>query len=58
MFRAQQQQQNNQKYPNPFDEKVTGILIIYPTLMVHVIEVLMKFKANKSFSIFKMLVFI
>jgi len=28
----------NQKNPNPFQEKCTGILIIYPTLFFHVIE--------------------
>ena len=46
MFRAlQQQQQQTQKDPanakpvDPFQEKVTGVLIIYPTLMIHVIEV-------------------
>ncbi|CAF0760054.1 unnamed protein product [Brachionus calyciflorus] len=38
MFRIQQQQQNNLKNPNPFQEKVTGIIIIYPTLFIHVIE--------------------
>lgn len=43
----QQQQQQTQKEPNskgpdPFQEKVSGVLIIYPTLMIHVIEV--KFK--------------
>ena len=38
MFRNHQQQQNNQK--NPFQEKVTGIIIIYPTLMIHLIEVI------------------
>lgn len=39
MFRNQQQQQNNQKNPNFFYEKATGIIIIYPSLFVHVIEV-------------------
>ena len=48
MFRALQQQQQQQqpqkdqqstKSPEPFQEKVTGVLIIYPTLMIHVIEV-------------------
>lgn len=47
MFRALQQQQQQQqpqkdqstKAPDPFQEKVTGVLIIYPTLMIHVIEV-------------------
>lgn len=38
MFRNQQKAELNQKYPNPFHEKVTGILIIYPTLFFHVIE--------------------
>ncbi|RMZ98877.1 hypothetical protein BpHYR1_036267 [Brachionus plicatilis] len=38
MFRNQQQQQNNQKNPNFFYEKATGIIIIYPSLFVHVIE--------------------
>ena len=42
MFRTQQQQQQQQekpKQPNPFNEKATGIIIIYPTLMIHVVEV-------------------
>ena len=39
MFRNQQQQLQQQKNPNPFHEKVTGISIIYPTLMIHIIEV-------------------
>lgn len=47
MFRSQQQQQQqrdqqnnpNKGLNNPFQEKVTGIMIIYPTLMIHVIEV-------------------
>ena len=30
--------EQTQKSPNPFNEKVTGILIIYPTLFFHVIE--------------------
>lgn len=38
MFRNQQKAENNQKNPNPFQEKVTGILIIYPTLFFHVLE--------------------
>lgn len=38
MFRNQQQQITTQKNPNPFQEKVTGISIIYPTLMVQIIE--------------------
>lgn len=39
MFRNQQQAlANNTKNVNPFNEKVTGISVIYPTIMVHVIE--------------------
>lgn len=38
MFKNQQKAELNQKHPNPFHEKVTGILIIYPTLFFHVIE--------------------
>jgi hypothetical protein len=50
MFRnqQQQQQQSNQKNSNPFQEKVSGIIIIYPTLMINVIEV--KFFLNLIFS--------
>ena len=42
MFRTQQQQQQQQekpKQPNPFNEKATGIIIIYPTLMINVVDV-------------------
>ena len=52
MFRIllQQQQQSQKEQANsnnsnsknvvdPFQEKVTGVMIIYPTLMVHIIEV-------------------
>ncbi len=40
MFRnQQQQQQNNQKNTNPFHDKVTGMIIIYPTIIFHIIEV-------------------
>lgn len=39
MFRSQVKAELNQKNPNPFNEKVTGVLIIYPTLFFHVIEV-------------------
>ena len=44
MFKNQQTQTQqgggNQKNQNPFFERVTGILIIYPTLAVHIIEVI------------------
>jgi len=40
MFRNQQQQQSNQKTSNPFQDKVTGMIIVYPTLIFHLIEVL------------------
>lgn len=46
MFRNQQQQQNNQKSPNLFHEKATGIIIIYPSLFLHVIEVIYKYYQN------------
>jgi hypothetical protein len=42
MFKNQQNQPNqpnNQKLQNPFFERVTGMIIIYPTLAVHIIEV-------------------
>lgn len=37
-FKNQNKAELNQKNPNPFQEKCTGILIIYPTLFFHVIE--------------------
>lgn len=37
-FKNQNKIEINQKNPNPFQEKCTGILIIYPTLFFHVIE--------------------
>ena len=38
MFKTIQQQQSNIKTANPFIEKVSGIIIVYPTLFVHLIE--------------------
>jgi hypothetical protein len=32
--------QNNQKV-SPYHEKVSGIIIIYPTIIVHLIEVIL-----------------
>lgn len=51
MFKNQQNQPNqpgNQKSQNPFIERVTGMIIIYPTLAVHIIEVNSFFRTNNS----------
>jgi hypothetical protein len=39
MVRNQQKQQQNQsRLPDTFRDRITGILIIYPTIMIHIIE--------------------
>jgi hypothetical protein len=46
LFRNQQQQQSNQKTSNPFQDKVTGMIIVYPTLIFHLIEVYYIFEGH------------
>jgi hypothetical protein len=53
MFKNQQNQPNqpsNQKSQNPFNERVTGMIIIYPTLAVHIKFSLMKIAILKGLS--------